>query len=192
MDGRLARTVNYFLSCVNYFGDHLNLELGMLEKFPITGCLYCGSLPCECSESRPDPVEYFIHNEQKQWTIRQWQEHLQNVYGHFNVGKFEKVFMRFVSEAGEFGILHAEGPDTPIYPDDLMKEFRREAADVFSWILTLAYVENVDLEKAIVDRYETCPGCNKSVDCACPNVFISNSGTMFSRVGTDQYIKKGI
>jgi hypothetical protein len=188
MPGRLSRAVSYFMSCVNYFGGHLDLELGMLEKFPMTGCLYCAHLPCVCTESRPDPTGYRIHDEQRNWTIRQWQAHLKSVYGHYNMGKFPKAFMRLVSEFGELGILNAEGPDTPITPEGKMVECRRESADVFSWILTLAYIEGIDLEQAIVERYETCPGCKRASGCECSLVFISKDGTMFSRVGTPEYM----
>lgn len=190
MEGRLARAVSYFMSCVNYYGDYLDLELGMMEKFPVTGCLYCANLPCICTEGRPDPTQYTLHEEQRTWTLRQWQEHLKSVYGHFNIGKFEKVFMRFSSEFGEFGILNANGPHTPIYPEAKLKECRQESADVFSWILTMAYVEAIDLEQAVLERYSECPGCRKVSNCECPLVFISEDGSKFSTVGTPDYTKK--
>lgn len=187
MEGRLARAVNYFMSCINYYGDHLDLELGMMEKFPITGCLYCSHLPCDCTEGRPDPTQYTVHEPQRLWTLSQWQEHLKSVYGHYNMGKFEKVFLRFVSEVGEFGILNAEGPHTPIFAEPKLRECRQEAADVLSWILTMAYVEDINLEQAVVDRYQTCPGCKKTSNCECALVFISKDGAKFSRVGTPDY-----
>lgn len=189
MEGRLARAINYFMSCVNYYGEHLDLELGMMEKFPITGCLYCSHLPCVCTEGRPDPTTYAIHPIQRSWTLKQWQEHLYSVYGHFNTGKFEKVFLRFVSEVGEFAILNAQGPHTPISPEAKLKECRQESADVLSWILTLAYVEEIDLEQAVIDRYSECPGCHKVTNCECSLVFISKDGTKFSTVGTPDYTK---
>lgn len=187
MPGRLARAFSYFMSCVNYFGTSLDLELGMMEKFPSHGCLYCHRLPCKCEEGRPDPAEYSLNEEQRKWPLSRWQSHLQQVYGHFNTDKFEKVFMRLTSEFGEFGILNAHGPHTPITPSGIMQECRREAADVFSWILTLAYVEHINLEREVIQRYVTCPGCRRSSECECPLVFISEDGRQFSTVGTPAF-----
>lgn len=189
MEGRIARAVSYFMSCVNCFGPHLDLQLGMMEKFPITGCLYCGFKPCGCTESRPDPQTYVVHEEQASWTVSRWQQHLKDLYGHFNEGKFDKVFKRLVSENGEFGILLAEGPNTPIDPEEMMTECRREAADVFSWLLTIGYVTGIDVERAVIDRYEICPGCKRSSNCSCSLVFVSKDGRRFSRVGTPDYTK---
>lgn len=189
MEGRLARAVSYFMSCVDNYGFHLDLELGMIEKFPHTGCVYCNKLPCKCTEARPDPEVYTLHEEQRSWTIRQWQAHLKSVYGHFHGEDFNKVFLRFVSEVGEFAILNANGPNTPIGPEDLLIECRREAADVFSWILTMAYVMDIDLQEAIRERYEVCPGCKKNVNCSCDLVFISKDRNFFSTVGTPDFTK---
>lgn len=182
MPDRLARGVCYFMSLVNYFGDHLSLVYGLMEKFPKYGCLYCGKKPCACTDaSRPDPTEYTVCDEQWEWSFGRWQLHFQEVYGHYNAGKFEKVFMRLSSEFGEFGILNAKGPKTPITPMAILTECRREAADVFNWLLTLAYVQDIDLEAEVVMRYTVCPGCGLQV-CDCPVVSVSNDGEHFSTV----------
>ena len=189
MDGRLARAVSYFFSCVNVFGSHLDLELGMMEKFPLTGCRYCDYRQCRCDTvSRPDPTGYSIHAEQRKWNLWQWQRHLKSVYGHFNEGKFNKAFARLVSEFSEFSILNVRGPNTPNIPKVWLEECRREAADVFSWILTLAYVKNIRLQQAVVKRYERCPGCDKTRACKCDLVFLSGDGKKFSTVGTPEFI----
>lgn len=190
MPGRLARAVSYFMSCVNYFNGHLDLELGMLEKFPLHGCRYCGHMPCDCKpETRPDPVYDVIHEKQRSWSLHCWQEHLKRVYGHYNMGKFEKAYMRLSTEFGELGTLNVGGPHTPNNSEGVLVECRREAADVFSWILTLAYIEDIDLESEVVARYTTCPGCNKSSGCDCPLVFLSEDGTQYSQVGTPLFVR---
>lgn len=189
MDGRLARAVSYFFSCIDAFGGHLDLELGMMEKFPITGCRYCGYHQCLCNRvTRPDPAEYSVHGEQRKWKLIQWQSHLQHVYGHFNDRKFNQAFARLVSEFGEFCILIAGGPNTPNNAKDWLIECRREAADVFSWILTLAYIKGVDLQDAVVERYRYCPGCGKTKNCKCDLVFVSDDGMKFSTVGTSEFL----
>jgi len=187
MAGRLSRAFSYFMSCVNYFGDSVDLELGMMEKFPSYGCRYCGSLPCACKEKRPDPTEYAIDEKQREWTLKQWQDHMQSVYSHHHQGNFYKPFTRLVSEVGELGILLANGPNTPITPSEMIQECRREAADVLSWLLTIAYIEGVNLEEQVVDRYSACPGCKKPSHCNCNLVFISQDGTQFSNVGTPAF-----
>lgn len=182
MPGRLARAVCYFYSVVNYFGGNVDLERGMMEKFPPYGCLYCSHMPCDCSDDkRPTPTEFSIDMMQGLWKLKNWQTHLFKVYGHRNMGNFAKVVGRLTSEFGELNIIKASGPNTPITATELVKECEREAADVFSWILTIAYVEKIDLEAAIVDRYETCPGC-KDIPCKCPVVYISADGKSFSTV----------
>lgn len=189
MPARLARATSYFMSCVNYFGSSLDLELGMMEKFPSFGCGYCRHHPCDCPEDRLDPEGFSLDESQRDWTVSQWQAHLKKMYGHYNMGDFPKVFMRASEEFGEFGILVAAGPGTPIRPSARIVQCRQEAADCFSWLLTMAYVEGVDLEGEVIQRYyRKCPGCQKPAPYDCPAVFISGDGNSFSTIGTPEYM----
>ncbi|MDQ3076500.1 MAG: hypothetical protein M3Q63_00375 [bacterium] len=188
MPGRLARAFSYFMSVVNYFGGELDLARGMMAKFPSYGCCYCHKKPCDClSGHRPAPIEREPDVLQFKWTIHDWQKHLFEVYGPNNLKRgFWEVHGRLSSEFGELGILNIKGPDTPITPDLILKECELEAADVFSWIIAIAYIKGIDLQDEVEKRYKACPGCHK-VPCDCPVVFLSPDGKFFSTVGTDRY-----
>ena len=68
------------------------------------------------------------------------------------------TFMWLMEEIGELAAALREGPS-----ENLAKEF----ADVLAWLVTIANVANVDLEKAVMDKYgHGCPGCQEMV-CIC-------------------------
>ena len=69
------------------------------------------------------------------------------------------TFLWLMEEVGELASAIAEGHDKA----ELAKEF----ADVFAWLVTLANVEGIDLEKAVEEKFgQGCPGCGKMV-CLC-------------------------
>ena len=69
-----------------------------------------------------------------------------------------KTFLWLAEEFGELAKAVAKGDDV----DNLREEF----ADVFAWLVTLANVENIDLEDAIQKFTAGCPGCGDMV-CRC-------------------------
>lgn len=70
-----------------------------------------------------------------------------------------KTFLWLTEEFGELASSIAEQDRT-----NLPTEF----ADVFAWLVTLANVEGVDLEQAVLAKYvkDGCPGCGQLV-CRC-------------------------
>lgn len=70
-----------------------------------------------------------------------------------------KTFLWLSEEIGELASSIAEQDR-----ENLPTEF----ADVFAWLVTLANVEGIDLEKAVLQKYvkSGCPGCGKMV-CTC-------------------------
>lgn len=51
--------------------------------------------------------------------------------------------------------------------DGKLEDIEEELADVFAWIASLANISNVDLEEAILKKYNyVCPKC-KSSPCSC-------------------------
>lgn len=68
-----------------------------------------------------------------------------------------RTFLWFSSEVGE--LAEALGEGTPA-------EKEGEFADVLAWLVTLANVEGVDLNRAIRKFTDGCPGCRKMV-CTC-------------------------
>ena len=70
------------------------------------------------------------------------------------------TFMWLMEEVGELSTALRSGTK---------KEMEEEFADVLAWLTTIANVVDVDLNKALVDKYgEGCPGCGKLV-CECPD-----------------------
>lgn len=68
-----------------------------------------------------------------------------------------KTFLWFTEEIGELA--------SAIAGDDKQNK-EDEFADVLAWLVTLANVENVDLERAIRKFTKGCPGCGE-MDCRC-------------------------
>ena len=67
------------------------------------------------------------------------------------------TFLWLMEEIGE--LAEAVGKGTHAEKED-------EFADVLAWLVTLANVEGVDLERAMAKYAEGCPGCGKMV-CRC-------------------------
>ena len=70
----------------------------------------------------------------------------------------EKTFLWFVEEVGELAEALRKGKR-----EDMEEEF----ADVLAWLVSLANLADVDLEKAVLKKYPgVCPYCGKS-PCEC-------------------------
>jgi NTP pyrophosphatase (non-canonical NTP hydrolase) len=69
------------------------------------------------------------------------------------------TFLWLMEEIGELA--------SAIGDRDKKEEKAKEFADVFAWLVTLANVEDIDLEQAVAEKYgRGCPGCGKLV-CTC-------------------------
>jgi len=68
-----------------------------------------------------------------------------------------KTFLWFAEEVGELASAIAKGQRA---------ELEAEFADVLAWLVTLANVEGVDLERAITKFTGGCPGCGQ-MECRC-------------------------
>ncbi len=69
----------------------------------------------------------------------------------------EGTFLWLMEEVGELAASIREGTQ---------EEKEGEFADVLAWLVTLANVEGIDLEKALRKYTEGCPGCGEMV-CHC-------------------------
>lgn len=69
----------------------------------------------------------------------------------------EGTFLWLMEEVGELAASIREGTHA---------EKEGEFADVLAWVVTLANVEGVDLEKALQKYTQGCPGCGEMV-CHC-------------------------
>ena len=90
--------------------------------------------------------------------IREFQQLIDQMYSDKDRQRgAAKTFLWFAEEVGELASAIA-GKDK--------KNKEEEFADVLAWLVTLANVEDIDLELAIGKFTKGCPGCGKTV-CVC-------------------------
>jgi len=145
----------------------------LMKKFPASGCSYCGKKPCQCAVIRPeDKVGAKSSEEQRTWSLIEWQHHLKSVYGESNHGRgLDWIANRLGSEIGELSeaaILMEKYKETnPEKSKENKDEAASEAADVVAWAMAVCNEINADIGKAFADRYgKGCPNC-KQYPCKC-------------------------
>jgi len=92
--------------------------------------------------------------------IREFQQLIDKMYSDKDRERGSaKTFLWFMEEVGELARSIARKER-----DNLPTEF----ADVLAWLVTLANVEGIDVQKAVLEKYvrEGCPGCGQQV-CTC-------------------------
>lgn len=157
--------------CVAHGLNEIPIARSMTEKFPISGCTYCKMIPCQCVENRADITVPTADSQSVQmgWNLRQWQRHLNLLYGEKNRSEgVEKIVNRIYEEAVEVDLFEAgevqrDGNDRSA--DDLEKEYGLELADVSAWNIGVAIYLGIDLESEILKRYW--PGCWKCKQSRC-------------------------
>lgn len=84
---------------------------------------------------------------------------IRDIYFHRDSQRgLERTFLWFVEEVGELSEALRKGKK-----EDIEEEF----ADVFAWLVSLANLAGVDLEKAALKKYPNkCPYCGKN-PCEC-------------------------
>lgn len=149
----------------------------LTKKFPESGCSYCGHKPCGCNVMRPEEKIGAQSSEtQKDWSIKEWQTHLGEVYGANNSKEgLRFIYGRLLSEMNEANVAGMQ-MEMAGSADDI-GHFKQEAiselADSFAWIIAVCNETGTDLEKAFVDRYgKGCPNCG-GMPCTCgPFTFV--------------------
>jgi NTP pyrophosphatase (non-canonical NTP hydrolase) len=147
----------------------------LMSKFPESGCSYCGHKPCRCDVVRPEEkIGAQSSEEQRQWTIKQWQDHLKSVYGEKNHQRgLSYILNRLMSEIQEVNVA---GMQMELLPEDA-ERYKQEAiselADSFAWAIAVCNEVDADLNKSFVDRYgKGCPNCG-NMPCTCgPFTFV--------------------
>lgn len=163
----LARVCSLVFGVAWHFAD-LPLIQALSSKFPQNGCAYCRHRPCVCVEQRADPLLTPPNAEQCAWTLRQWQEHLDQLYGAANRGRgVSSVFERLFKEICEILELQSGVAYIDAGVDELEWQYALEVSDVLSWVIAVANVLNVDLAEAVEKTYaDGCPACCSRV-CQC-------------------------
>ncbi len=145
------------------------------QKYPESGCSYCGLKPCGCEVARPEEKKGAQSSEaQNEWSLRQWQEHLKSVYGEANDRRgLNFVCDRLNEEIGEAGAAGLQMDMQPDQAEQFKKEAISELADTFAWALGVGNAVGADLEKKFVERYgKGCPNCGQFA-CQCgPFTFV--------------------
>lgn len=144
----------------------------LMEKFPESGCSYCGNKPCRCAVDRPQAKASVSPSEsQRTWSISQWQKHLEEVYGTSNKEKGGLLWAasRLSSEIKE--VLEARMRMDRETSSELVEKYRKETiselADSFAWVCAVCNELHASLDGEFVKRYgKGCQHCGK-YPCAC-------------------------
>jgi len=160
-----ARVVARIFCIANSF-EYLPVSNGMMEKFPVEGCAYCGTSPCICADNRGEVHLATPNAFQQNWNLRQWQLHLDNLYGEPNRAKgIWFATTRLAVETNE--LVSAEDSIRHMTIEEAKNTYTHELADSLAWTIAIANILGVDLQKATEDRFGN--GCNNcgSVPCRC-------------------------
>lgn len=144
----------------------------LMEKFPESGCSYCGNKPCSCSTDRPEAKATVSPSEaQHEWSLAQWQALLKEMYGNSNKSKGGLLWAasRLSSEIKE--VLEARMRMNREASPGLIKKYRQETiselADSFAWVCAVCNELDANLSDEFVKRYgKGCQHCGK-YPCAC-------------------------
>jgi len=91
--------------------------------------------------------------------LRAFQSQIERIYLERDRARgWERTFAWFIEEVGEMARALHRGNDADI---------EEEMIDVAAWLVTLASLRGVDLERAAAKYAAGCPRC-RSTPCACP------------------------
>lgn len=92
-------------------------------------------------------------------TLDEFQRHVEDIYFQRDSERgLGGTFMWFVEEVGELSTALREGTE---------REKEQEFADCLAWLMTLASISGVRMDKAIEKYAKGCPGCG-GTPCKCP------------------------
>jgi len=96
----------------------------------------------------------------KKYTLDEWQEHLDRIYGARNRTRTSsETWYRMLEEIGE--VLQAARPPN-------LSAIETTLPDLFVWLAALAVAENVSLTDAVGNRFAYgCPYCGAMENCSC-------------------------
>jgi len=163
----LARIVSRTFCIAEHFHGGLPLVEALSRKYPEGRCSYCGQSPCICGSRRADfQLEQSVSTEQSQWSLTQWCQHLDKLYGANNSAQnVDNLVSHLFEEVGEVLSLAMKIPNLDMPPQKIEFEIALELADVLAWTIAIANVFEVDLESVLRSRYS--PGCWKCVQNPC-------------------------
>ena len=109
-------------------------------------------------------------------TLQQFQHLIRDMYFEKDKARgIPATYMWLMEEVGELSSAlreTSEGESQRVAPEvfaSRRQNLAEEFADVLAWLSTIANVADVDLGKAVADKYGSgCPGCQQFV-CICPD-----------------------
>lgn len=163
----LARTASRVF-CIARAIEGVSLTKGLFEKYS-GSCSYCGLYPCQCREKRPqsNSKEWNPESPEASWSIREWQQHLDQMYGEKNKQRgIEYSLLRLFSEVSELRSL--ERKMSNMSTDQVITEYTSEVADCMAWTLGIGNVLNINVEESML-MYFGDSGCRfcHSIPCQC-------------------------
>jgi NTP pyrophosphatase (non-canonical NTP hydrolase) len=150
----------------------------LCEKFPLSGCAYCGKVPCVCEMKRTEGITLADVSEmQMAWSISDWIQHLGRLYGEKNKeAGIQFAMLRLMEEVFEAqdAFYYETMSDADMLLDARIQGLNREFADIFAWIFAIAHLLDLPLEEAVMKRYSgVCQWCKKR-PCQCGSPIFHN------------------
>lgn len=168
IDARAAAIYSWLACAGRHAG--VSIQSALEAKFPAI-CAYCGSMPCECVDAtRGAAILPTGVGTSGPRSLRQWQEHLETMYGANNRSEDKGVWFtvfRMMDETGELLILELNKGQDALSEEDFTEEMQLELADATAWLIAACNLTEVDLQSAVLEKYGNgCVKCEKAV-CSC-------------------------
>ncbi|NOX55866.1 MAG: nucleotide pyrophosphohydrolase [Planctomycetes bacterium] len=102
------------------------------------------------------------------FTLTDFQNLIQQMYSSRDEQRgVDGTFMWLMEEVGELAAALRQASETQPASHAAADHLAEEFADVLAWLVTIANVAKVDLQKAVWEKYgQGCPGCGQMV-CEC-------------------------
>ncbi len=156
LESSLASVFRWTCAVADEFKD-LPLVEAMCEKFPAGRCAYCGDPVCTChTAKRKDIILAVPDPRQLDWSANDWMANLMSVYGEGNRKRgMQFVIGRLYEEVGETSgaqLLEIHRPNMSLA--DMRKAVSHELADIFSWVLVISGLLEIDMDRVLAEKYE--------------------------------------
>ncbi len=171
----LARVQSRIFCVADWLNDDNLIISQMIRKYPLSGCVYCGRLSCQCGEkrSKAKPTDK-LSEIQFEWSLESWSILAYATYGKQNIRRGVHYCLgRLYHEVAEI-----EGPALRMFLNDISsldlqakEEIAFEIADLQMWTIAVARLLNVELEQVTIRRYgQRCWSC-QHFPCDCSEEF---------------------
>lgn len=177
LESSLASVFSWACAVSDEFND-LPIIDAMREKFPAGRCAYCGEPVCACHINKRKDITLAVPDPQQlEWSANDWAANLMAVYGEGNrKNGIQFVIGRLYEEVGETSSaqlldIHRHGVNL----EEMRKSVSHELADVFSWILVISALLEIDMDAVLQEKYSGLHYRCKRRPCNCgPNYMYHN------------------